>query len=390
MKKRTSCVVIGLLLAVLAKTTWAYPPDNAAVLYYWAFSLLGHPSEADRRNAVVDYAKGKIPLNEDIEQILKSQKWAISLMGDASSVDHCDWGLDYSKGIQTRFPELHKARFAAGLLAADAKQLMQEGDTREALRRLLTIHRMARHIANEVPVFYVLGVSMSELSNQILADALSDKALGEETFVWLKTEMARAGPQRGGLQSSVGKEARSMVHSFTVENWPQFLKDCAVDSEDAHDLRRALKKVGPVDDALLRDTRQYYVELMTEIQAAMEKPFDQAYPILQRLEKKPGEDIDQEPDAIAAFMLKEAVYARCLCIDTRCQTRLNAVRVAIDLHLTRIRTGRLPDALPPGLPQDLFSGRDFSYEKTEEGFVLRCHAPDPSKETIHEYSFKVN
>ena len=176
--------------------------------------------------------------------------------------------------------------------------------------------------------------------------------------------------------------------AFTMENWQQFLKECPVGTEDAQDLRRALEKVEPVNESFLRDTRQYYIEFMAELQAALENPFDQAYRMIQVLEKRPGQDLTEQPEATAAFVLM-AGYAKCLCVDSRAQTRLNAVKAAIELYLINIRTGQLPDALPPGLPQDVFSGRDFAYETNEEGFVLRCHAPDPSKETIHEYSFKV-
>ena len=48
-----------------------------------------------------------------------------------------------------------------------------------------------------------------------------------------------------------------------------------------------------------------------------------------------------------------------------------------------------PVLAPAGLPPDLFSGRDFQYEKTKDGFVLRCQGKDLSKDKIYEYEFKV-
>ena len=41
------------------------------------------------------------------------------------------------------------------------------------------------------------------------------------------------------------------------------------------------------------------------------------------------------------------------------------------------------------LAEDLFSGEDFEYKKTEAGFVLRCRAKDLDKDEIHQYEFKV-
>jgi len=52
-------------------------------------------------------------------------------------------------------------------------------------------------------------------------------------------------------------------------------------------------------------------------------------------------------------------------------------------------TGKLPDALPAGLPIDMFSGKPFEYSKTEDSFVLKCPGKDLSKDEAYEYKFKV-
>ena len=51
---------------------------------------------------------------------------------------------------------------------------------------------------------------------------------------------------------------------------------------------------------------------------------------------------------------------------------------------------RLPDSLPAGAPLDLFSGRPFEYEKTQEGFILRCRVKeDATKTEANQYEFKI-
>ena len=52
----------------------------------------------------------------------------------------------------------------------------------------------------------------------------------------------------------------------------------------------------------------------------------------------------------------------------------NAVRAAMEVYRIKAETGKLPEALPDGLPGDPYSGEDFDYEITEEGFTLRCRA----------------
>jgi hypothetical protein len=41
------------------------------------------------------------------------------------------------------------------------------------------------------------------------------------------------------------------------------------------------------------------------------------------------------------------------------------------------------------LPKDLFSGKDFEYEKAADGFILRCQGKDLNRNEIYEYKFKV-
>jgi hypothetical protein len=76
-------------------------------------------------------------------------------------------------------------------------------------------------------------------------------------------------------------------------------------------------------------------------------------------------------------------------VDLRDKNQTDAVRVAIDVYIIKAKTGRLPGSLPTGSPKDLFSGEDFEYQKTSDGFVLRCRGKDLQKDKIHEYEFKV-
>jgi hypothetical protein len=81
---------------------------------------------------------------------------------------------------------------------------------------------------------------------------------------------------------------------------------------------------------------------------------------------------------------------RIFSLATRYKTHNNAIKTAIEIYLIKAKTGKLPDVLPAGLPGDLFSDKPFIYEKTSEGFTLRCQGKDLSKdESPYEYKFKV-
>ena len=74
---------------------------------------------------------------------------------------------------------------------------------------------------------------------------------------------------------------------------------------------------------------------------------------------------------------------------TRIRTHDNAIRTAVEIYMIKAKTGKLPEALPAGLPGDLFSGKDFEYQITDEGFILRCQGTDLSRDEVYEYEFGV-
>lgn len=387
MKRMMIVSLLGLLLLTPATRAFAYPPDNAAVLYYWALSLI--PNEQELCDRVTEYAKGKISLDEEIDRFIRRQKWLIRLLSEGSRVAHCDWGIDYSRGIGTRLPELHRLNFVTRLMVADARRLKQSGDIQQALERLLCVQRMATHVSEGVTICHLVGLSMRKVSYPVLAEILSADSLSEEMLVWLKSELGQAGPSRQGLHKALTVETKSILCSFTLEKLPLFFEEAEAVPEHTESVKRMLDNLPPVNAAYLQKTRQYYVEFKTQLQVNLEKPFDQAYGSIQALEKTAQQDLIQNSGALATVLFM-ADYGKCLCADTRARTRFNAMRAAIELYLIKQRSGQLPNTLPPGLPQDCFGGRDFAYNKNEEGFTLRWQDPDPKPGVRGDCHFKVN
>jgi len=81
--------------------------------------------------------------------------------------------------------------------------------------------------------------------------------------------------------------------------------------------------------------------------------------------------------------------ARIYNLQTRGQAQSNATKAGVEICLRRLETGTLPDNLPEGLPKDPFSGEDFEYERTAEGFTLRCRVREFKTERLHEYAFNL-
>ena len=68
--------------------------------------------------------------------------------------------------------------------------------------------------------------------------------------------------------------------------------------------------------------------------------------------------------------------------------RLNALDAALAVYLIEAQAGQLPETLPDGLPGDPFSGEDFEYQVTDEGFSLRCRVSTPERPISH-FDFKI-
>jgi hypothetical protein len=105
--------------------------------------------------------------------------------------------------------------------------------------------------------------------------------------------------------------------------------------------------------------------------------------------KKLASNLDPNDPASAATRAFVPALARILTLKTRSETHANAIKTAIEVLLRRAKTRRLPNALPTGLPKDLFSGKPFQYEKTADGFILRCRGKDLDKNETYSYEFKV-
>ncbi|MHC4643253.1 MAG: hypothetical protein ACYS32_16535, partial [Planctomycetota bacterium] len=184
----TTVILAVLVLLVSAPSVFAYPPDNAAVLYYKAFMLYESPDNIGPM--LWDYWKGNIELNEKIEEHLSRNQRVIKIVLDATRIDNCDWGLDYSQGTAVLLPPLHKARELFALLAAEATMQADRGDYRKALGRCMSIYRMARHLNERPIVCYIVAVAINAANHRCISQILSDMPQDVETLAWLRDELA--------------------------------------------------------------------------------------------------------------------------------------------------------------------------------------------------------
>ncbi len=362
----------------------AYPPDNAAVLYYKAFMLY----EADDaiKGALDDYRGGQIELNEEIEKYLAKNKVVIDTVLDASRIDHCDWGLDYSQGTEVVLPPHNKAREIFFLVAAEAAMQADRGNYRTALERCVSMYRMAKHLNERPLICYLVGTAVTAATHKSVVHFLSEMPPDLETLTWFRDELAALDEHPFSVCPSLDWKQEAGVLSMSPERIGGVVQ---AGLDDGELKTKALERVRKADPPFYARNIAYWNDFLGRIQAAFQMPYEAARAELQQLDKQPWNDFDKNPDATLTACLAPT-FANIHRLSVRLQANSSMVRIAVDLYLSQVQTGRLPEVLPENAPADPFTGKPFEYEKTADGFLLRYHDKEGSEKTAgRQYEFKI-
>lgn len=380
-------VLISLALTGL---THAYPPDNAALLYYRI--CLRYQPDRPMKNAISDFARGKIELTDQIKQFVEKNQYTIKLTLTASDIPNCDWGLDHSEGLSSPMPPLNCLRGLSYLIIADAKIHAQQGDYITALEEALSVKKMAPHANDDTLVSNLVGFSFDNIAERCIQGILFNMPEDLETLLWLRNELIELSSEPISLiKSSINEEAKIVAQDFRTEKTDEILKilnEGGISCERDAELLK--NRVGNSDESFYKKNTTYYMEQMASIIAMLDLNigYRQTISKLKEIAEKIPKEAQENSDATLAGVFMPAltkVYNHSIAA----KTSSNAIKAAVEIYIIQAKTGKLPDRLPGSLPKDLFSGKDFQYEKTAQGFILRCQGKDLVKDEIHEYEFKV-
>jgi hypothetical protein len=389
-KNQKSICVICIFLSVTLSSSavFGFLPDNAAVLYLRAFIVYEEPDNEDLSKMITDLQDGKIKPNDQIRQFFKKNRPVIELVTTASQIPECDWGRDHSKGFDLMMPELATVRKLAFMLVADSKVYLNDGDYKTSLERCLTIHRMARHVGNDLIISNLVGTAMNSLANKHIKIILSEMPADVETLEWLKNQMLDISAKTPSLISAIVNESKIAEREMRKKTVDAILKDPGQEDLLKTIPREIIEKVRNGDEEFFERSRKYYMDFIASVKAAFTLPYEDAYRELNKLNERITKEAATKPETF--YTSHMSPYVTRLCTNEMLfKTNLNAVNAAIEIYILKAKSGELPDKLPAGLPKDLFSDKDFEYEKTDDGFILRCRGKDLSKNKIHEYEFKV-
>ena len=380
--KFTQATCTILMILVSTSLAFAYPPDNAAVLYYRA-SLTYDANDA-MMDKVMKFIKGNAEIDDEITKYIEDNKYAIKYYIDAGDAPNCDWGMDYSEGLELQMPHFSPLRNLARIVRAQAKITSESGDYNRALDLCLSLNKAGNHIAGSgLLISYLVGISLDAMANQGIADILGDMSDNPEILIRLRGQVFEVTGKFPSLTASLNRDINTCMQDMSKERIEHILDTSGdfASKEKTRIIRRA-------DEKFFSANREYFLAHKAALLTAIELPYPQSYEQLVRLKEKLGSDSKNNPNAILTELFVPAID-RILCLNIRIKTHFNAIKTAIEIYMIKAKTGKLPDALPTDLPGDLFSGKSFKYEKNADGFILHCQGEDLGKDEIYKYEFKV-
>lgn len=374
------------LLALLSMTSsiQAYPadPNNAALLYYQAFISL--PTE---RYNVRSLSIGTDP-NDQMRKYLAQCQPAIELAVTASKVEHCDWGPRYSAGPHMSMAFLAQCRGMVFLLRADAASLVADEHYRPALERCLVIAKMGLHVGDEDLTSFLSNGAINVVANKTIREILGLMQVDEPTLLWLQQQLAMMSGKGPSLSHALQNEKEFILNKLAEEDVDLLIAAMTegLSNDPSSEWVDQIKKA---DTSFFVGSRRYFENNIQKMQTILESPtlLVDKLAQLEGLRKRPNKDAQDKPHAIVTAAWMPAIQ-RILFLGSRSMAGRKMHEAAIEVYLHAARSGSVPTELPSGLPKDPFTGQDFAYQETEEGFTL-TRWTDDDKDWRAKLEFKL-
>jgi len=371
------------MVLVLTSTAMAYPPDNAALLYYRA-SLAYHINDT-MMDKVTKVVKSDADIDNEIRKYIDDNKYAIKYYIDAGDAPNCDWGMDYSEGIALLMPHFSSLRNMARILRVQAEIKAESGDYEQALDLCLSLNKTGNHIASGgLLISYLVGISVDAMANQYIVDILEHISDNPEMLLKLRGQIYDVSGKYPSIKTSINRDLGTCLQDIRKEK-AGYIADTLLFDQISKEKARIIRRG---DEHFFKASREYFLNHQAAILTAIELPYPKSFEQLKRMDKKLRQDYKKDTHSILTNEFMSAIDS-ILSLDVRSKTHFNAIKTAIEIYMIKAKSGKLPDTLPADLPGDLFSDKDFKYDKTADGFTLRCQGKDLSKDEIYKYEFKV-
>jgi hypothetical protein len=373
-------VIDGLSLAAVPKT------DNAALVYYQALMFVDDMTEEAQ-----DLLQNPRHLNaykddRDTRGLVSGKgRWAIQYATIASRMPNCDWGLMPEQSPIRKWGPDELIWDLGRMIRLDVKFSVTE-DPFAAMERCNTLRRFARQLEKEHQVLFMTTGLMEKMGLDgliYMAQALPDDT---EMLHWLERQVAEF--------------CELSLVRFSKHRCDDVVRNCLTRDEarimleqDGHDPNEEPYRstLSLTDEEWVRFRTDPYVEYTNDIIDLLQQ--DLGYE--QTLTKIISLNDCYHSEAADHWAIyyddgrEIRRHGQYYAGSIQTKSQVNVLKTAIKLYLIVLDTGQVPDVLPPGMAKDPHTGRDFIYERTPGGFLLRCQAGKNYSKLRHEFVFKV-
>ncbi|NQT00805.1 MAG: hypothetical protein HQ580_02150 [Planctomycetes bacterium] len=244
-------------------------------------------------------------------------------------------------------------------------------------------------MGDDTIISLLVATALSKMADNHIQYLLADMPQDVETLTWLKSQLSIIESKPLSSRATTTYERVLSLEHMQLDKLKELIEIVSgepvkPDSKEAEQLRN-------VDQTIIDKNRAYYIKHMDTLQTILSTPmnYGKVYTELKKLNEQPRKDLAENNTDAYITSIVAAGYDKIVSVETSGKTLNNAVRTAVEVYIQKAQTGQLPGTLPTGLPKDLFSGKDFRYEKTADGFTLRCRGKDLDKNETYQYDFKV-
>ncbi|MCK4999237.1 MAG: hypothetical protein KAS23_06870, partial [Anaerohalosphaera sp.] len=337
---------------------------------------------------------------------VNANRKAIELTIEASKLEYCDWGEQFSLD-DPNYSTLDGILYLAELLLADIRIRLDSEEPQKLVQRCIDVYDITSHIDAKSSIGFVIKIVLEDKASDALALILSKESVNIDTLELLKHKLLEHQKSRTPFIDSFDHETARIAAELEKATKAKAKSDMTFQDlfRDNEELRLCFYwQLAQVKDfnkenwgLVCPKNNYYYIQHSKAIRQAIQKPYQKAYPEIVRLEEKALNDSHTKDettgkstihyDALSTSSMSsvKGVYSYSI----RSDTHFNALLCAVDVYIIKAKTGKLPDALPANRAKDIFSGEDFVYERTVDGFVLRCRGKDVRKDKVHQWEFKV-
>jgi hypothetical protein len=365
-------------------------PDNAALLYYQAFLLWPEPNDSVFYK--MNMIRGGEVADREVRTYMGHCLPMINLAEIASRIPQCTWGIRNSPEPEFGMIDLRSNVFhLTDILGVDARILAYDGHYRAALDRCLTMCRLSNHLSGNSELCIV------SLKPEFSAMRAAQYILGVmppdvETLTWFRGQLTNMQDVQTNYNSMLQNDFKSTLSYMQSDpNLLAKLKSQLLEKAEGEQAKAFARNL--TDDQIIDHACEIYTAYLNSIFQVLDSDmlYEQKYAQMKSLTDKFREKYINDP--VIAIVIKGSSMD--VMINRIYPNRIghlaltNGIKAAVEVYLVLAKTGKLPEKLPDNLPKDPFTGQDFVYEITDEGFALCCQDEEFLRRKNQFLEFKV-